>query len=188
MRCHFGLCCRTGWNRHTRNSTLYYMVHSCLRIELCAKGECNPLAQSEMMNTSHLWITTACLVWEISFVDYIDVESKQITTNGVIILLEYSCQFLHDIKIPKVASKARAHGVLIYPRVTSFDVIKQSTDICAHRITFSSRKFIILNNPSWFHTFWEVREHLFCLKDRCQRVYVYFVLYKNDQRLSAGHN
>jgi len=30
------------------------MVHSCLRIELCAKGECNPLAQSEMMNTSHL--------------------------------------------------------------------------------------------------------------------------------------
>ena len=32
-----------------------------------------------------------------------------------------------------------------YPRVTSFDAIRQSTDICAHRITFSSRKFIILN-------------------------------------------
>jgi len=31
-----------------------------------------------------------------------------------------------------------------YPRVTSFDAIKQSTDICAHRITFSSWKFSIL--------------------------------------------
>ena len=62
-----------------------------------------------------------------------------------------------------------------YPRVTSFDALKQSTDICAHRITFSSRKFIILNKLSCFQskrTFWEVREHLFCLKYRCQRVYV----------------
>ena len=62
-----------------------------------------------------------------------------------------------------------------YPRVTSFDALKQSTDICAHPITFSSRKFIILNKLSCFqskHTFWEVREHLFCLKYRCQRVYV----------------
>ena len=63
----------------------------------------------------------------------------------------------------------------MYPRVTSFDAIKQSTDICAHRITFSSRKFIILNKLSCFqskHTFWEVREHHFCLKYHCQRVYV----------------
>ena len=62
-----------------------------------------------------------------------------------------------------------------YPRVTSFDALKQSTDICAHQITFSSRKFIILNKMYCFqskHTFWEVREHLFCLKYRCQRVYV----------------
>ena len=47
-----------------------------------------------------------------------------------------------------------------YPRVTSFDALKQSADICAHRITFSSRKFIILNKLSCFqskHTFWEVR-------------------------------
>ena len=64
---------------------------------------------------------------------------------------------------------------LIYPRVTSFDALKQSAEICAHRITFSSRKFIILNKLSCFqskNTFWEVREHLFCLKYRCQRVYV----------------
>ena len=63
----------------------------------------------------------------------------------------------------------------LYPRVTSFDVLKQSTDICAHRITFSSRKFIILNKLSCYqskHTLWEVREHLFCLKYRFQRVYV----------------
>jgi len=37
-----------------------------------------------------------------------------------------------------------------YPRVTSFDALKQSTDICAHRITFSSRKNIILNKLSCF--------------------------------------
>ena len=63
----------------------------------------------------------------------------------------------------------------VYPTVTSFDAIKQLTDICANRITFSSRKFIILNKLSCLqskHTFWEVREHLFCLKYRCQRVYV----------------
>ena len=62
-----------------------------------------------------------------------------------------------------------------YPRVTSFDALKQSTDICAHLITFSSRKFIIVNKLSCSqskHTFWEVREHLFCLKYRCRRVYV----------------
>ena len=54
----------------------------------------------------------------------------------------------------------------MYPRVTSFDALKQSTDICAHQINFSSRKFIILNKLSCFqskHTFWEVREHLFFL-------------------------
>jgi len=53
----------------------------------------------------------------------------------------------------------------IYPRVTSFDALyKQSTGICAQLITFSSRKYIILNKLSCFqskHTFWEVREHLF---------------------------
>ena len=37
---------------------------------------------------------------------------------------------------------------LTYPRVTSFDALKQSADMCAHRNTFSSRKFIILNNLS----------------------------------------
>ena len=64
-----------------------------------------------------------------------------------------------------------------YPRVTSFDAVKQSTDICAHRITFSSRKFIILNKLSCFqskHTFWEVREHLFCLKYRSQHYFDQF--------------
>ena len=64
---------------------------------------------------------------------------------------------------------------MLYPRVTSFDALKQSTDIRAHQITYSSRIFIILNKLSCFkskHTFWEVREHLFCLKYRCQRVYV----------------
>ena len=108
-----------------------------------------------------------------------------------------------------------------YPRVTRFDALKRSTDICAHRITFSSGKIIILNKLSCTQskqTFWEVREHLFCLKYRCVRVppslfwqtpvstpfigcwrkrffhcslvftWVYFVLYKNDQRLSAVHN
>ena len=30
--------------------------------------------------------------------------------------------------------------IYIYPRVTSFDVLKQSTDICAHRITFLVEK------------------------------------------------
>ena len=57
----------------------------------------------------------------------------------------------------------------MYPRVNSFDALKQSTDSCAHRITFSSRKIIILNKLSCFqskHTFWEVRKHLFCLKYR----------------------
>ena len=52
---------------------------------------------------------------------------------------------------------------------------KQSTGICSHLITFSSRKYIILNKLSSFkskHTFSEVREHIFCLKYRCQRVYV----------------
>ena len=51
-----------------------------------------------------------------------------------------------------------------YPRVTSFNALKQSTDICIHLITFSSRKYIILDKLSCFpskHTFWEVREHLF---------------------------
>jgi len=33
---------------------------------------------------------------------------------------------------------------LIYPRVTSVDALKQSTGICAHLITFSSRKYIVL--------------------------------------------
>ena len=64
---------------------------------------------------------------------------------------------------------------MLYPRVTSFDALKQSTDIRAHQITYSSRIFIILNKLSCFkskHTFWEVREHLLCLKYRCQRVYV----------------
>ena len=63
----------------------------------------------------------------------------------------------------------------VYRIVTSFDALKQSTGICAHLITFSSRKYIILNELSCFqskHTFWEVREHLICLKYRCQRVYV----------------
>jgi len=49
-----------------------------------------------------------------------------------------------------------------YPRVTSFDALKQLTDICAHLITFSSRKYFILNKLSCFkskHTFSEVREH-----------------------------
>mgnify|MGYP007091377607 CR=1 FL=1 len=62
-----------------------------------------------------------------------------------------------------------------YPRVTSFDALKQSTYICAHLITFSSRKNIKLNKLSCFksnHTFWEVREYRFCLKYRCQRVEV----------------
>ena len=60
-----------------------------------------------------------------------------------------------------------------YPRVTSFDALKQSTDICTHLVTFSSRKYIILDKLSCFqskHTFREVREHLFCLKYRCQRL------------------
>ena len=60
-----------------------------------------------------------------------------------------------------------------YPRVTTFDALNQSTDICAHLITFSSSKYITLNKLSCFQsklTFWEVRERLFCLKYRCQRV------------------
>ena len=55
----------------------------------------------------------------------------------------------------------------VYPRVTSFDALKQSTDICADLITFSGRKYIILNKLSCFqlnYTFWEVREHLFLFK------------------------
>ena len=62
-----------------------------------------------------------------------------------------------------------------YPKVTSFDALKQSTGIFAHLITFSSRKFIKLNKLSRFqsrHTFWEVIERHLCLKYRCQRVYV----------------
>ena len=53
----------------------------------------------------------------------------------------------------------------VYPRVISFDALKQSTYICAHRIPFSSRKYIILNKLSCFqekYTFRYVREHLFC--------------------------
>ena len=61
-----------------------------------------------------------------------------------------------------------------YPRVTSFDVIKQSTDICAHQITFSSRKFIFIHclvfNQSIL--FGRSENIFFCLKYRCQRVYV----------------
>ena len=79
-----------------------------------------------------------------------------------------------------------------YPRVTSFDALKQSTDICSHRITFSSRKNIILNKLSCFqskHTFGEVREHLFCLKYRCQRVYAcrhHYVYRHQFRRLSLA--
>ena len=65
--------------------------------------------------------------------------------------------------------------ISIYPRVTSFDALKQLISICAHLISCSCRKYIILNKLSYFkskHTFSEVREHLFCLKYRCQRVYV----------------
>ena len=60
-----------------------------------------------------------------------------------------------------------------YPRVTSFDALKQSTGICVYLITFSSRKYIILNKLSCYqskHTFWEVKESLFCLKYNCQRM------------------
>ena len=56
-----------------------------------------------------------------------------------------------------------------YPRVTSFDVIKQSTDICAHQITFSSI--------------------FFCLKYRCQQVYVcrhYYFDRQQFRRLSLA--
>ena len=68
----------------------------------------------------------------------------------------------------------------IYPRLTSFDAIKQSTGICEHHITFSSSKCITLNKLSCFqskHTFWEVRERLFCLKYRCQRVFCAAIIY-----------
>ena len=54
------------------------------------------------------------------------------------------------------------------------------SNFCTHRITFSSRKVIILDKLSCFqskHTFWEVREHIFCLKYRCQRVYVCYHYY-----------
>ena len=54
----------------------------------------------------------------------------------------------------------------LYHRVTSFDALKQSTGICAKLITVSSRKYIILNKCSCFqskHTFWAVRECLFCI-------------------------
>ena len=43
------------------------------------------------------------------------------------------------------------------------------------KLLFLVKKFIILNKVSCFQsklTFWEVREHLFCLKYRCQRVYM----------------
>jgi len=66
--------------------------------------------------------------------------------------------------------------IFYYPRVTNFDALKQWTGICAHLITFSSRKYIILNKLSCFqskHTFSEVREHLFCLKCQCAAI-IYF--------------
>ena len=50
-----------------------------------------------------------------------------------------------------------------YPRITSFDSLKQSTCICAYLITLSTRTYIILNQLFCFqskHTFWEVRERM----------------------------
>ena len=40
----------------------------------------------------------------------------------------------------------------MYHRLTSFDALKQSTYICAHRITFSGRRIIILNKLSCFQS------------------------------------
>ena len=59
-----------------------------------------------------------------------------------------------------------------YPRVTSFDVIKQSTDIFAHQITFSSRKFIFIHclvfNQSIL--FGRSENIFFCLKYRWENL------------------
>ena len=77
-----------------------------------------------------------------------------------------------------------------YPRVTSFDALKQSTDICIHLITFSSRKYIILDKLTCFqskHTFREVREHLFCLKYHCQRVTCAAIINLTDTSFDAFH-
>ena len=77
----------------------------------------------------------------------------------------------------------------MYPKVTSFNALKQSTDICAHLITFSSRKNIILNKRFCFqskHTFWEARERLYCLKYRCQRVYIIYFDRHQFRRLSLA--
>ena len=68
-----------------------------------------------------------------------------------------------------------------YPRVTSFNALKQSTGFCAHLhvITFPSRKNIILNKRFCFqskHTFWEIWELLFCLNiavNKCATI-IYF--------------
>jgi len=38
----------------------------------------------------------------------------------------------------------------IYPRVASFEAVKQSTGICEHPISFSSSKYITLNKLSCF--------------------------------------
>ena len=80
-----------------------------------------------------------------------------------------------------------------YSRVTSFDVIKQSTDIFAHQITFSSRKFIFIHCLVFNQSILFVRSEniFFCLKYRCQRVYVCHHHYFDRQqfrRLSLAHS
>ena len=90
--------------------------------------------------------------------------------GGAIVCSYGACLVGACVCMVHVGVRACAHE---YPRVTSFDALKQLTDICAHLITFSSRKYIILNKLSCFkskHTLSEVSEHLFCLKYRCQRV------------------
>jgi len=52
-------------------------------------------------------------IWVLTYV-VVQLELKKDAPQSVVYLqLEYMCQFLHDIKIPKGASTTRARGVLI---------------------------------------------------------------------------
>jgi len=76
----------------------------------------------------------------------------------------------------------------MYPIVTSFDALKQSTEICAHRITFSSRKFIILNKLSYFNQsiLFGRSENIFFVKNECMCAAMIYFDRHHFRRLSLA--
>ena len=147
MRKWFGTGTYTGINHLLKKGTSWFTAKFCVPFSFDKKGECFKIFQHLVKKALDCLVLYIC----ISLTDDIFLTSRDCAS--------WPNRMTRN-KVPKTFT-------FIYPRVNSFDALKQSTDICGHRITFSSRKFIILNKLSCFqskHTFWEVREHLFLFK------------------------